>query len=53
LIALMAKGVTHIVVHQRAMNLGAAADSYNPFEAVPSLQMVARDNDVIVYRLRR
>lgn len=53
LIGLSARGVTHIVVHQHAMNLGAGADSYNPFEKVPALQLVARDDDVIIYRLRR
>jgi len=53
LIGLIANGVTHIVVHQRAMNQGAADDRYNPFESVESLQLVARDDDVLIYRLRR
>lgn len=52
LIGLTTMGVTHIVVHQREMG-GGAADAYNPFQSVASLQMVARDDDIIVYRLRR
>ena len=46
LIALVAKGVTHIVVHQ-------GDDRYNPFENVPSLQLIARDEEILIYRLRR
>ena len=52
--ALIARGVTHIVVHQRAMNQGGGADDrYNPFESVQSLQLMVRDDDVLIYRLRR
>jgi len=51
LIALVAKGVTHIVVHQQEMNTGT--DRYNPYENVQSLQLIARDDDVLIYRLRR
>ncbi len=52
LVELSAKGVSHIVVHQRAMNQGAADERYNPFEQVEALQLVARDEDVLIYRLR-
>lgn len=53
LIELVSRGVSHIVVHQRAMNHGAPDDRYNPFESIASLQLVARDDDVLIYRLRR
>lgn len=52
LIELLKQGVTHVVVHQRAMNQGAPDGRYNPFESVPSLQLIARDEDVLIYRLR-
>ncbi len=52
LIELTRRGVTHVVVHQRAMNQGGQDDRYNPFEAVQSLQLLARDQDVLIYRLR-
>jgi hypothetical protein len=52
LIQLAAEGVTHVVVHQREMNLGAADARYNPFEQVQTLQLVARDADILIYRLR-
>jgi hypothetical protein len=53
LVELSSKGVSHIIVHQRAMNQGAPDQGYNPFERVASLQLVARDEDVLIYRLRR
>jgi hypothetical protein len=53
LVELSSKGVSHVVVHQRAMNQGAPDDRHNPFEQVLSLQLVARDEDVLIYRLRR
>ena len=52
LIELTQRGVTHVVVHQRAMNQGGQDDRYNPFEAVQSLQLIARDEDVLIYKLR-
>lgn len=51
LLALSALGVTHIVVHQRAMNQGNPDDRYDPYEHVASLRMIARDDDVLIYRL--
>ena len=51
LIALSALGVTHVVVHQRAMNHGVHDDRYDPYVDVASLRLVARDEDVLIYRL--
>ena len=51
LIALSALGVTHVVVHQRAMNHGVHDDRYDPYVGVSSLRLVARDEDVLIYRL--
>jgi hypothetical protein len=51
LIALSAIGVTHVVVHQRAMNHGAPDDRYDPYAEVASLRLLARDEDVLIYRL--
>jgi hypothetical protein len=53
LLALSELGVTHVVVHQRAMNNGQLLDRYNPYENVSSLQLLARDDDVLIYRLVR
>jgi hypothetical protein len=53
LIALHELSVTHVVLHQRAFNNGAADDRYNPFAAVPSLQLIARDDDILIYRIGR
>jgi hypothetical protein len=53
LLALSKLGVTHVVVHQRALNHGAADHRYNPYENVASIHMVARDDDVLIYRLLR
>ena len=50
LIALHELGVTHVVIHQRALSNGAD-HSYDPFERVASLKMIARDDDVLIYRL--
>lgn len=52
LIALLNEGVTHVVVHQRAMNQGGDDPRDNPFQNVGSLQLIARDEDVLIYRLR-
>lgn len=51
LIALHQLGVTHVVVHQRAFNNGGSDDRYNPFEQVPTLRLLARDDDILIYRL--
>jgi hypothetical protein len=52
LIALHHLGVTHVVVHAKEMpRIDPSRD--DPFENVPSLQLVARDADVLIYRLRR
>jgi hypothetical protein len=51
LTALNALGVTHVVVHQKALNSGGTVGRYNPYESVPSLQLIARDDDVLIYRL--
>lgn len=53
LLALSKLGVTHVVVHQRAMNHGAPDDRFNPYENAASLQLVTRDDDVLIYRLLR
>jgi hypothetical protein len=53
LLALSKLDVTHIVVHQRAMNHGAPDHRYNPYENVGSLHLLARDEDVLIYRLVR
>ena len=53
LLALSELGVTHIVVHQRAMNHGAPDDRFNPYENVATLHLIARDDDVLIYRLLR
>jgi len=51
LIALSQLGVTHIVVHQRAMNGGAPDPRYNPYENIGSLTLLTRDDDVLIYQL--
>jgi hypothetical protein len=51
--ALRERGVTHVVVHQTALNSGATAGQHNPFASVPSLELIARDEDVLIYRIRR
>jgi len=51
LIALSQLGVTHIVVHQRAMNNGAPDPRYNPYENIGSLTLLTRDDDVLIYQL--
>ena len=51
LIALHERGVTHVVVHQAALNTGAPAGSYDPYESVASLRLIARDDDVLIYRI--
>jgi hypothetical protein len=53
LIALSQLGVTHIVVHQRAMNHGEPDTRYDPYESVASLKLLARDEDVLIYQLLR
>jgi hypothetical protein len=53
LLALSKIGVTHVVVHQRAMNHGQPDDRYNPYENVGSLHLLKRDDDVLIYRLLR
>ena len=53
LLALSRLGVTHVVVHQRAMNHGQPDDRFNPYENVGSLQLLERDDDVLIYRLVR
>jgi len=53
LLALSQLGVTHIVVHQRAMNQGRRDDRFNPYENVGSLHLLERDDDVLIYRLVR
>jgi len=53
ILTLLGEGVTHVVVHQRDMNNGAPDDRYDPFEKVGALQLVTRDNDILIYRLRR
>jgi hypothetical protein len=53
LLALSQIGVTHVVVHQRAMNHGLPDDRFNPYESVGSLHLLERDDDVLIYRLVR
>lgn len=49
LIALHQLGVTHVVVHRREM-LGAAAGE-DPFNRVSSIRLLAKDDDVLIYKL--
>ncbi len=51
LIALHRKGVTHIVVHQRAFEEGAGTARFQQLAAMPTLHQVARAGDVSIYRL--
>jgi hypothetical protein len=53
LLRLFDLGVTHVVVHQRAMNNGQPDDRYDPYEHVASLRLLKRDEDVLVYKLLR
>jgi hypothetical protein len=53
LITLHERGVTHIVIHQRAFEEGLGAARFNELALVPTLQQVARDGDIVIYRLRR
>ena len=53
LIALSALGVTHVVVHQQAMNNGQPDPRYDPYEQVASLRLLARDDDTLIYELLR
>lgn len=53
LLRLFELGVTHVVVHQRAMNNGQPDDRYDPYENVASLRLLKRDEDVLVYKLLR
>ena len=53
LLALSQLGVTHVVVHQRAMNHGQPDDRFNPYVNVGSLHLLERDDDVLIYRLVR
>jgi hypothetical protein len=53
LIALSALGVTHVVVHQQAMNNGQPDPRYDPYERVASLRLLARDDDTLIYELLR
>ena len=52
LIALHHLGVTHVVVHAKEMPR-IDPSRYDPFENVPSLQLQTRDDNVLIYRLRR
>ena len=51
LLALSRLGVTHVVVHQRAMNNGLSDGRFNPYENIGSLHLLERDDDVLIYRL--
>jgi len=53
LIGLHQLGVTHIVVHHKELNNGRIDERYDPFEGVHSLQLLARDEDILIYRLAR
>jgi len=52
LITLHERGVTHIVIHQRAFEEGLGEARFKELEQVPALQQVARDGDIVIYRLR-
>lgn len=49
LIALHHLGVTHVVVHRKEM-LGEGAGE-NPFSNVASIRLLARDDDVLIYKI--
>jgi hypothetical protein len=46
-------GVTHVVVHQKELNNGGPDDRYDVFGNVPSLQLLTRDENILIYRLSR
>jgi len=52
LLQLYALGVTHVVVHQSAMQ-GKPDPRYDPYENVASLRLLKRDDDVLIYKLLR
>lgn len=51
LIALHELGVTHVVVHRRAFLEGGGAPRLQELSSVHSLQLLASDDDVQIYRL--
>jgi hypothetical protein len=52
LMTLRQRGVTHFVVHQRAFEEGLGAARFQELALVPSLQLVAHEGDIVIYRLR-
>jgi hypothetical protein len=52
LIALRARGVTHVVVHEEQVSGMFGRDRFNAIAGVASLQPVAQSGDIHVYRLR-
>ena len=53
LIALFARGVTHIVIHKKDYGGGLAEARLSELASVHSLQLVAQDDDILIYRLLR
>jgi hypothetical protein len=51
LILLHERGVTHVVVHQRAFVEGFGSARFDAMSSMHALQLVARDGDIVIYRL--
>lgn len=51
LIALHQKGVTHVVVHEKAYEDSRGVAGFERLSTIPTLQLIARDGDVSIYRL--
>ena len=52
IIALHQLGVSHVVVHRRD-NYSLPNNDANPYAGVASIQLVASDDEILIYRLRR
>jgi hypothetical protein len=51
LILLHERGVTHVVVHERAFVEGFGSARFDAMSSMRALQLVARDGDIVIYRL--
>ena len=49
--ALRERGVTHLVVHQRALEAESGAARFQELMSSPTLQIISRDNDIVIARL--
>ena len=53
LIALFQRGVTHIVIHKKDFAGGFGEVRMKELSQIHSLQYVAQDDDILIYRLLR